>query len=72
MSTQKVCIVTGSSSGLGLLTAEKLVAKDYYVIFACRDESKTVRLIENLRERSGKSNFEFMELDLGSFDSIRR
>ena len=72
MSTQKVCIVTGSSSGLGLLTAEKLVAKDFHVIFACRDESKTVRLIENLRERSGKSNFEFMELDLGSFDSIRR
>ncbi|CAF1549628.1 unnamed protein product [Adineta ricciae] len=72
MSAQKVCIITGSSSGLGLLTAKKLVAKDFYVIFACRDENKTVRLIENLREQSGKTNFEFMELDLGSFDSIRR
>ena len=72
MSAQKVCIITGASSGLGLLTAKKLVAKDFYVIFACRDENKTVPLIEDLKKQSGRSNFEFMELDLGSFDSIKR
>ena len=72
MATTKVCIVTGSSSGLGLLTAKKLVEKGFHVIFACRDEVKTMPILHNLKEESGRSNFEFMKLDLGSFDSIRR
>ncbi len=72
MSTAKVCIITGSSLGLGFLTAKKLVAKDFHVIFACRDEVKTKALLQKMKEESGRSNFEFMKLDLGSFDSIRR
>jgi NAD(P)-dependent dehydrogenase (short-subunit alcohol dehydrogenase family) len=72
MSIAKVCIITGSSSGLGLLTAKKLVAKDFHVIFACRDEIKTMPLLKKIKEESGRSNFEFMKLDLGSFESIRR
>jgi short-subunit dehydrogenase len=72
MSISKVCIITGSSSGLGLLTAKKLVAKDFHVIFACRDEVKTMSLLQNMKKESGRSNFEFMKLDLGSFESIRR
>jgi short-subunit dehydrogenase len=72
MSISKVCIITGSSSGLGLLTAKKLVAKDFHVIFACRDEVKTMALLQQMKEKSGRSNFEFMKLDLGSFESIRR
>jgi short-subunit dehydrogenase len=72
MSKAKVCIITGSSSGIGLLTAKKLVVKDFHVIFACRDEVKTMALLQQFKEESGRSNFEFMKLDLGSFDSIRR
>ncbi len=72
MSITKVCIITGSSSGLGLVAAKKLVAKDFHVIFACRDEVKTTALLEKMKEELGRSNFEFMKLDLGSFDSIRK
>ena len=72
MSVGKVCIVTGSSSGLGLLAARKLVTKDFHVIFACRDELKTMNVLQKMKEELGRSNFEFMKLDLGSFDSIRR
>lgn len=72
MSIRKVCIVTGSSSGLGLLAAKKLVAKDFHVIFACRDEQKTMTILQKMKDELGRSNFEFMKLDLGSFDSIRR
>jgi NAD(P)-dependent dehydrogenase (short-subunit alcohol dehydrogenase family) len=72
MSITKVCIVTGSSAGLGLATAKKLVAKDFHVIFACRDEVKTMLLLQKLKQESGRSNFEFMKLDLGSFDSIKQ
>ena len=72
MSIRKVCIITGSSSGLGLLAAKKLVAKDFHVIFACRDELKTMAILQKMKDELGRSNFEFMKLDLGSFDSIRR
>jgi short-subunit dehydrogenase len=72
MSISNVCIITGSSSGLGLLTAKKLVEKDFHVIFACRDEVKTMALLQKMKEESGRSNFEFMKLDLGSFESIRK
>ena len=72
MSDKKVCIITGSSSGLGLVAAKKLVMRDYYVIFACRDEAKTTPLLEKFKQEFGKSNFEFMKLDLGSYDSIRQ
>ena len=72
MSTSKVCIITGSSSGLGLVAAKKLVLKDFHVIFACRDEIKTMSLLTKIKEELGRTNFEFMKLDLASFDSIRR
>ncbi|CAF1395718.1 unnamed protein product [Adineta steineri] len=72
MSISKVCIITGSSSGLGFHTAKKLVTKDYHVIFACRDEVKTMSLLQKMKKDLGRSNFEFMKLDLSSFDSIRR
>ena len=70
--SEKVCIITGSSSGLGWVAAKKLVAKNYHTIFACRDEEKTLSLLEKLKEESGRSNFEFVSLDLSSFASIRR
>lgn len=69
---RKVCIITGASSGLGWAAAKKLVAKNYHTIFACRDEGKTLSLLQKLKEESGRSNFEFLPLDLASFDSIRR
>lgn len=69
---EKFCIITGSSAGLGLATAKKLVEKNYYTIFACRDEEKTLPLLNKLKDQSGRSNFEFIQLDLNSFESIRR
>lgn len=72
MSKSKVCIITGSSAGLGLAAAKKWVAKDFHIIFACRDQAKTMPLIDKWREESGRSYFEFIKLNIGSFDSIRR
>lgn len=69
---QNVCIITGSSCGLGLAAAKKLVAKNYYTIFACRDQVKTLSLLQDIKEQTGRSNFEFIKLDLSSFKSIRQ
>ena len=38
---KKVCVITGTTSGLGKETARALLNKgDYYVICACRDVGK--------------------------------
>ena len=38
---KKVCVITGTTSGLGKETARALLNKgDYYVICACRDVAK--------------------------------
>src|SRR5437879_1534245 len=40
--TDKVCVVTGASSGIGLATARKLCAEGAKVLFVARDEARLV------------------------------
>jgi len=67
---KRICVITGTSSGLGKQTAKQLLEKgDYYVIGAVRDVEKmeTVAELENF----DKENFKIMKCDLGSFQSVR-
>jgi hypothetical protein len=44
---KKVCVITGTTSGLGKETARALLNKgDYYVICACRDVEKMNQVAE--------------------------
>ncbi len=61
----KVVIVTGSSSGIGLEIAKTLSSKKATVVIACRDE---VRGMEIHNQINGNS--EYINLDLSSFKSI--
>ena len=64
--TNKVAIVTGSSDGIGFPTAVDLLEHGAKVIFACRNEAKTNKIINNL-DLSIKSRAKFIQLDLSSF-----
>jgi NAD(P)-dependent dehydrogenase (short-subunit alcohol dehydrogenase family) len=65
----KVAIVTGSSDGIGAVTAEELLKSGATVIYACRNKQKTEEIIENLpKELQGRAVF--MELKLNSFSSV--
>src|SRR5690348_3272847 len=55
-SAQKVCIITGSSSGIGALAAKKMVDLGYYVIMACRDLPKA-KIVENQIKQETVKNF---------------
>ncbi len=65
----KIVIVTGSSAGIGKSTAFDLLYKGATVIFACRDEKKTNRILSELEPEYLK-NAHFIKLDLCNFDSI--
>ena len=82
--TRKVCIVTGSNTGIGFETSKALVERGYEVVLACRSRDKAVKAVECInsinnaganRSRSsskcgGKAVF-VHPLDLSSFDSVR-
>jgi protochlorophyllide reductase len=70
---KKLCIITGTSSGLGKNTAKSLLEEglqDYHVICAVRDTEKMELVAE--MEGFNKKSYTIMELDLNSFSSVRR
>ncbi|KAL9224787.1 hypothetical protein vseg_000790 [Gypsophila vaccaria] len=70
------CIVTGSTSGIGLEIARQLAVSGAHVVMAVRNVKAAHELIRKWQsEQSVKDlplNIEVMELDLLSFDSVAR
>ena len=67
--TNKVIIITGSSNGIGKESAFDLLNHNAKVIFACRSEERTMKIINALPENM-RNNAIFMKLDVSSFTSI--
>jgi len=65
----KVVIITGSSAGIGKETAYDILKNDGTVIYACRDEEKTMNIIKQL-PIGFQTRSVFIKLDLFSFASI--
>ena len=66
----KFIIFTGASSGIGKEASFDLLKKGAEVIFACRDEKKTLDVINEIQNIEIKSRAKFMKIDLTDFDSI--
>lgn len=70
------CIITGSTSGIGLEIARQLAESGAHVVMAVRNPKAAHELIQKWQnEWSGKGlplNIEVMEVDLLSLDSIAR
>ena len=69
--TGKVVIVTGSSASIGKETAFDLIKQGAIVIFACRNESKTLSVINKLDSKY-RDQAIYMNLNLNSFKSVRK
>ncbi len=66
----KIIIVTGASDGIGKETALELIYQGATVIFACRDEKKTLQVINGIKDENFRQNAVFMQLDLGKLSSV--
>jgi NAD(P)-dependent dehydrogenase (short-subunit alcohol dehydrogenase family) len=62
-------VITGANVGIGRATAELLAARGATLVLACRSESKTRPVIDDLRAAGGDVRFE--ALDLGDLASVR-
>lgn len=67
----KVAIVTGGTSGVGLETARSLAERGGRVYLASRSEKKGIEAVELIRGSTGNKNVHFIQLDLGSLQSVR-
>lgn len=67
---KKVAIITGASSGFGLLTAIELAKNGFHVIATMRDLHKSSLLIEKSMKEKVRDSITFHALDVTSKESI--
>ncbi|MBL1276506.1 MAG: SDR family oxidoreductase [Ectothiorhodospiraceae bacterium] len=66
----KVCIVTGSTSGIGLVTAKNLAQMGATIVLVARDEARGKSALAEVIECSGNDNAELLMCDFSSQPSI--
>ncbi len=69
--TDKVYVVTGANSGIGLVTSEQLAKQGGHIVMACRRLNAANEAIADIITRVPSAKLEAMVLDLGSLDSVR-
>ncbi len=67
---EKVAIVTGANSGMGMATVEALSDAGARVIMLCRSEKRGKEALEKLSQKRNRK-LELILCDLGDFSSIR-
>jgi retinol dehydrogenase 12 len=69
----RVALVTGANTGIGLVTARELARAGARVFIACRTPANGQAALERIRMEIGHSSqIETLTLDLGDFASVRR
>src|ERR1039457_5841293 len=70
MAEEKVALVTGSSSGIGLLTAVELALNGYRVVATVRNLESRGRLEEAAHKAGARDRLDLRRLDITEFDSL--
>jgi NAD(P)-dependent dehydrogenase (short-subunit alcohol dehydrogenase family) len=69
--TGKTILITGSTSGIGLATAEALAAKGATIILAARHEEKLKQAAAQIENKTGNKSITHYTVDFSSQKSIR-
>jgi NAD(P)-dependent dehydrogenase (short-subunit alcohol dehydrogenase family) len=68
----KVVVITGGNSGIGLETAVALATAGARVVMGCRNTAKAEAAVAEIRQRSGSDAVESRPLDLIDLEQVRR
>ena len=68
----RLILITGTTSGLGLETAKKLVAMGFRVVLASRNIHVAKIQANEMQSETGNNSIDVMEIDLASFESIEK
>jgi NAD(P)-dependent dehydrogenase (short-subunit alcohol dehydrogenase family) len=69
--TKKICIVTGSNSGIGKQAAAQVAGEGYHVILACRSEERGREALAEIMSQNPGCSAELMQVDMGLQQSVR-
>jgi len=69
--SNKICLITGSTDGIGKCAAFQLADKGAIVILVGRDYKKTVNVQEEIKAKTGNDSVDFLISDLSSQSSIK-
>lgn len=67
----KNCIITGTNSGIGKITAIELAKMGYNLILIMRDSENSKKAFSEILEYKKDNSIEFIPTDLSSFESIK-
>ena len=68
----KVCLVTGSSSGIGKVTARELAKMGATVVMVCRNRAKGEAAQAEIKEASSNDQVDLIVADLSELSQVRR
>ena len=68
---RKLALVTGTTHGIGRVTARELAMADHDVVMLCRDVEAAVRVRNQLAIAAPKAGIHVVHCDLASFASVR-
>jgi len=69
--SERIYIVTGANSGIGLVTARQLAKQGAHVVLACRRIDQANQCIKDIRKEIPAAKLESMRLNLGELASVR-
>jgi retinol dehydrogenase-12 len=69
---EKVCLVTGATGGIGLVTARELARQGANVTLLSRNAERCQAAAERIRQETGNQAVDFIAADLSSQSEVRR
>ncbi len=67
----KTAVITGGNSGIGKATATALAKKGYKIIIHGRDVEKTKKAAEEIKNKSGNNNVEYISADVSTLKGMK-
>lgn len=68
----KTCLVTGANSGIGFVISRELARLGGHVVMVCRDSSKGIEALDEIKQATNSQSVELMIADLASLNSVRK
>src|ERR1051326_3052548 len=67
----KICLVTGSTSGIGKVTARELAKQDATVVLVSRNRAKGEATLAEIKQATGNPNVDLLVADLSLLEDVR-